>query len=409
MIVTCPNCSKQYLIEEKKLPRVKSAARCKDCGARIIIDPDTITAPATEENERGTTEPASANETSAQPAESAAPEESFSVEALTAVFPWLGETKRGNLDLPSIFTADAAKGFATRRNRRAAAALKAVYGCLPAILAPDEKILKSARGDGYFPAEIPYANTILTLPANRFSLLCTDRRLLVINLDWRRKGCGEFFYQFPYANIRETGRGIFRDCLTVKSRSGRVMRFTGLTTPLAREMEEMILDLRRNIPNWNIAPVAPECLCPACYAPQDCASRACSACGAAFKSPAGAFYRSLALPGLGAAYLRHRLLAAAELVTLALLLTAVITASVLDLKGGAVLAACVLVLFMAASSLCAFMLGRKGLMLARSGTGNAGETGEDGGEELQNHESGVISRSREMGSRTGRRENVHAT
>jgi len=182
-----------------------------------------------------------------------------------------------------------------------------------------------------------------------------------------------------------------------------------LTTILAREMEEMILDLRRNIPNWNIAPVAPECLCPACYAPQDCASQACSACGAAFKSPAGAFYRSLALPGLGAAYLRHRLLAASEFIIFVFLLTAVITASDLNLGGGAVLAACVLVLFMAASSICAFMLGRKGLMLARAGTGKADAASGDDKEKLQNHESGVISQSGDRGGgRTGQ-ENVHAT
>ena len=387
MIVTCPDCDKQYLIEEKNLPRVKSAARCKECGGRIIIDPAAVAVPAD-----GAARPA--QETSAAPeaagADATAGRE-FSLEELLASFPWLGEVNRESLELESIFIPDPAKGFAGRRNRRAAAAIKAVFGCLPALLAPDEKIVKAALGDGYFPAEIPYANTLLTLPANRFAILCTDRRILVINLDQRRSRCGELFYQFPYANIRETGRGPFRDSLSLRSRSGRVMRFTGLGRALSREMEETILGLRRTILNWNIVPVAPECLCPACFTPQACDNETCPSCGAVFKSPTTAFFRSLVLPGLGAAYLRHRLLAAGELFTTAMICTAGIVLYKVGLPGGSLLAACALVLFAAASSACVLFLGRKGLMLAETGAAGGGEKEATGDDDLQNRQPELIS------------------
>ncbi len=364
MTITCPHCRKQYLIEEENIPKVKSVARCKDCGGKIIIDPAAI--PPEEEREEiavtpetATTPVGKAEEDAAATAESG-PEPDL--EKLLAEFPWLDELNQDILDLGGIFKAETKKGYHTRRNRIAAAALKAVSGCLAAILKEEEKVLRAARGAAYIPAEIPYANTILTLPANRYTILCTSRRILLLNLDWRQKRCGEFFYQVPYGNIREIGRGAFRDGLIIKSRSGRQMRFTSLTVTLSREISEIALENRRHIPNWNVAPIMAEFLCPACFAPQSAQNSGCSQCSTPFKSPTTAFYRSLALAGLGAFYLNHRLLAAGEMTILGLIIVSLVLTITLKLVGGLIITICALLVYQSLSAMLTFILARKGLM-----------------------------------------------
>jgi|GEM_PF-781110 len=397
MTVTCPKCNKQYLIEKDKIPEVKSVARCKDCGGKIIIDPFAIEIdpeeekplPTSQEAEEETAEPENPGEDKPDIEEE---EAGLDQEDLLRTFPWLAELSALPLDLGEIFLNSRKKGYLSRRNRRAAEALKAVAGCLPAILAEDERIIKAAKGSAYFPAEIPYANTILTLPANHYTVIATNNRLIFCNLDWRQKRCGEYFYQLPYTNIREIRRGVFRDCLVIKSRSGWQMRLTSLSISLSREIVESVIEIRHKIANWNIAPVRMEFLCPVCFAPLAPLTPQCSECGSHFKSSTTAFIRSLLLPGLGASYLNHRLLAACEFAIFISFLAILGLTITLKLIGGIIFTLCALLLFHAFSGFLSYMTARKGLMIDDR-KNRIEEKAQSPETILQNTEIGVISQS----------------
>ncbi len=293
MIITCPYCQKQHRLSEGFLPAPNSAAHCKGCGRRFLIDGALATSP----------EPAQ------QPGE---PSNGCPSTAMPETVPGLSELPPESFALADLCKADRHGKYQSKLNLHKTKLLLATAPLLIArLLAKGEKVHRIASGIAYFRFEIPYANGLLTWPLNYYALVATNRRLLLINLDYHLTRPDRYVFQIPWGEIAKISRGFYGSSLIIKTKGGQVWDFTTVKRPLATEMAEFIQTLIT--PEAPPAPDSYPQLCPVCFQPVPERIPGCPHCQTSYKSVGEAIKKSLLLPGLGAIYLSYKALGITEM------------------------------------------------------------------------------------------------
>lgn len=150
---------------------------------------------------------------------------------------------------------------------------------------------------------------------NRRAVLLTDRRILLLQIDSRRR-LRELKYQIRYDAIRRFARGTF-GYLGLELLDKQKVLLTGLPRADRKAIRARIEQRLEAHGSASAARAAhgagKENLCPHCFRPVHGLPERCGACAGAFKSGARAGWLSLALPGLGDIYLGHRALGVVEL------------------------------------------------------------------------------------------------
>jgi DNA-directed RNA polymerase subunit RPC12/RpoP len=354
MKILCSQCNATYTLKDKILPRAKKmAVTCKKCGGRIVLDRDS-TQPAKKTD--GAHCPPISPTSQASPAQP--------VEVLN-VYPQLAGLSPRTFALTEIFIPGKRGGFKTSRNTFKVKILGAVKDVVENMLRKDEVVMRIAAGTAYFPVEILFGNGWLTMLYNRYALIATNQRLLMINTNHRMTKPAHYVYQMPYSNIKKVERGLFRRNIVLVPKKGKRKIFTSMTAYLSAEMSKFI----RNHIDSAIPVGTPQSmltdLCPACFAALEKSLSNCTSCAAEFKTPKKAMLKSLVLPGWGDIYLGHRLLGFIEVLGSLFIWLIFFGLLMSGLAQDLIIGLLLLVFYNGADSMLTYYMARKGYILEK--------------------------------------------
>jgi predicted Zn finger-like uncharacterized protein len=354
MNIVCKQCNAAYKVPDSKVPDKKATAKCKRCGGSIVIEPGSV--PLRERRPE-----APANSSLFNPDSGSRP--ATHARQLLADYPEVQSYSPRHFDFGAILIENKKGGFKNRRNKFKLRILGAVREVLPRILADGERVMRVAWATAYHPAEIFFGNGWLTMLYNRYALVATDRRLLMINTDHRIKKATHYLFQMSFAAIGKISRGLFRTSLVLNRKKGKRRIFTSMKSYLSAEMAAFI-DSRRD--PAATAPVDAEPkdrLCPSCFEPLADRLEACPSCQARFKTARKAALRSLLLPGWGDLYLGHRFLGVLELLGSCLVWMIILNLLLSDPAAGAISGLFLLLLVNGMDAALTRHMARKGYML----------------------------------------------
>jgi len=391
MNIVCPNCKKAHKLPDDKITFSKAAANCKKCGIRMIIYPELSSEDATStgfENDLPETFDVDESEgplsekhldegdDHLDPAEFSDPEkeppdednagslEQVNGQDLFAVFPGLRNISAEVFDLRQIFTESQKKGYGTKDNLLKFRVIRAVHEILTTrILNDDEKVMRVTKGTAYFPFEIPYANGIMTLMSNYFAIICTDQRMIFINLDFRIDHPTRYVFQVLYDEIENFGRGVFLSSVIIQTRTGRNWNFTTVRRQHSKEINEFGNDIKRREPSGLYDGIPRWQCCPNYYVPLPGGLAACPHCSALFKSCKEALVRALIMPGLGSLYLSYQTLGLMEMTGYLTTWLIAVVLVILRVPGGVVTAILLVLAYHGLTGIMSCKLAGKGYLL----------------------------------------------
>lgn len=323
MNITCPECGKLHKLPKDHQPERKSVAKCKKCDATMIINPQTPSNDQTpSESQKFDVLPTDNGDDNQEkealsPSEEPEPEsanrdinndsgKTTAKDDIYTTFPEIKQLSPEKFVFKKIFSATGKKGYRTRENRLKLKIIKAVHDILSTkILQEDEQVMGLAKGIAYHSFEITYANGLLNILSNYFAIVCTNQRLLLINIDSRVNRPTRYIFQMCYDEINSVSCGPFRSSLIIKSKTGRNWNFTTIKRNLAKSLRDFIFKKSQEEPVLSPDNNSRYQLCPACYIALPDGLTSCPHCSAVFKKPKEAMLRSFVLPGLGSIYLRH--------------------------------------------------------------------------------------------------------
>lgn len=223
-----------------------------------------------------------------------------------ATFPPLVDLSPDKFAYGEIFPITSGRDPRTRQNKRLIKILMAVHALLTTrILQEDEQVMLLAKGIAYYRAEIPYANGLLTMLSNYFAIACTNKRLLLINIDWRTSRPTRYIFQIPYGEISKVSRGALGSSIIIENQAGRRWNFTTVGRNHAKAIKNFILGKSTPVAAKQVEETSLCQLCPSCYTALPGGLPACPHCAAHFKKRTEAMIRALILPGLGSIYLSY--------------------------------------------------------------------------------------------------------
>lgn len=135
---------------------------------------------------------------------------------------------------------------------------------------------------------------------NRRAIALTDRRILLLQVDWRNRP-RDMLAQIRYPSIDHIRRTFFGN-LRFRLNDGRKHAFQGVPRS-DRKLLHQLSDRMKTMVGSDAGGL--EDLCPHCFGVVDGRPPRCALCGGPFKSPRTAALRSLLFPGLGDFYLGH--------------------------------------------------------------------------------------------------------
>lgn len=199
-----------------------------------------------------------------------------------------------------------ARGLARRRFRM----LQALDGLLERALEPGEHVHFATWGMQYSLVEQLFLG-LWSLLLNHRALVVTDRRVLLLQLDRRRrpKTLRAQLLHGALASVRSRLLG----GVVLRMRDGRRLTFTGVPGRDRARLVELLERFRSESGPPASGVQGVQDLCPHCCAPVAGRPAACPRCHGGFKSAGTAATLSLVLPGLGDLYLGLRALGAVEL------------------------------------------------------------------------------------------------
>jgi hypothetical protein len=200
--------------------------------------------------------------------------------------------------------------FARRAKARRAKLLAGIEDVLSRALAPGETIRYAARACRYFLGEYWFGGAAAYYH-NATTLVLTDRRLLLVQLD-RRGRPGDLKNQVPLAAIRGAGRS-FLAGWRIRLADGTKLSFVALRAADRKRLEALLPAAE----GPKAAEPSLQHLCPACLRAVPGAVGATAVCPEPtcripFRDPEKAARLSTWVPGLGDLYLRHYLFGALE-------------------------------------------------------------------------------------------------
>jgi len=302
MEIICKHCNATYTIPDHKLPAKKSVAKCKRCSNRIIIEP-----PAAGFQPEPVAIPASSAPRQATPG----PRHDRD---MIDAFPEISDYAPGRYAMSEILKPNRKGSYRTRLNKLKLKILATVKPTLDRLVQNDEQVMRIAAGTAYYPIEILFGNGIFTMLYNRYAVVATDRRLVMVNTNHRMTKTSHYLFQMAYDEIKKASRGLFRTSLSLTRKKGKRRIFTSMKMVFSAELLAFIkphMTPEQAVPPGN---ALGEHLCPSCYASLPAKLDQCTVCHAAFKTAKSAALRSLVLPGWGDWYLGHRFLGGCELV-----------------------------------------------------------------------------------------------
>lgn len=354
MKILCSQCNATYIIKDNNIPRAKNmAVTCKKCGGRIVLD-------------RASTQPAKMTDGAHRPAMSPTSQASPAqpVEVLN-VYPQLAGLSPRTFALTEILTPNKKGDFKTGQNTFKVKILGAVKDVVENMLRKDEVVMRIAAGTAYYPVEIFFGNGWLTMLYNRYALVATNQRLLMINTNHRMTKPAHYVYQMPYSNIKKVERGLFRKNIVLVPKKGKRKFFTSMTTYLSAEMSKFIRShIDSATPVGTPASMLTD-LCPACFTALEKSLSNCTTCAAEFKTPKKAMLKSLILPGWGDIYLGHRLLGFIEVLGSLFIWLIFFGLLMSGLAQDLIIGLFLLVFYNGADSLLTYYMARKGYILER--------------------------------------------
>jgi predicted Zn finger-like uncharacterized protein len=361
MIIVCSQCNATYKIMDNKITSKKAVATCKKCGGRIAIEPGTPPEiPEKLEIDHDYGPPSAGKPFESQVAAN-------HPGTLLNEFPEVGEYSPKYYSFGDILVLNRKGGFKSRRNKFKLKLLGAVKEVLEKMLIEKERVLKIAAGTAYYPAEIFFGNGWLTMLYNRYVIIGTNRRLLMINVNHRMNRPTHYIFQFLYTEIRKIGRGLLGTSLILyRKNKGKRRIFTNLKRFISRELNQFLNERIAAVKKLRVPDESLENICPACYVPLKKGLAACPRCNAVFKSPKKAMLRSLILPGWGDIYLGHRVLGALELLSACFIWLLVLSSLLSGLAEDLIAGAMILTLFNGMDCLLTYYMAQKGCSLEKN-------------------------------------------
>jgi hypothetical protein len=202
--------------------------------------------------------------------------------------------------------------FARRRARQRFQLLRRLEGDIGRMLEPGERVEYVSWATEYSALEA-YFMGLWHYLLNRRAVLLTDRRILLLQIDSRRR-LRELKYQIRYEAIRGFSRRTLGH-LSLELRNQQKVALTGLPRAdrkaIRARIEERLRD--RTTVQATAHGAGKQNLCPHCFRAVHGRPERCASCAGAFKSGARAGWLSLLLPGLGDIYLGHRALGTLEI------------------------------------------------------------------------------------------------
>jgi hypothetical protein len=203
-----------------------------------------------------------------------------------------------------------AKGFGAKRlEKQRLKLMKAIDGQVQRMLGEGEKVEFVSWGIEYSFAEHYFMGLWAQL-INRRALICTSHRLLIIQINSKRKVM-ELKSQVRYQAIEKFARGTF-GYLTLVLRDGKKLVLTGIPRKDRKPIKDLITG-KLEAARADAPGSGRENLCPHCGHRVMGYPDRCNRCAGAFKSGSKAGWLSLAFPGLGDFYLGHRVLGVVEM------------------------------------------------------------------------------------------------
>jgi hypothetical protein len=364
MQTVCPQCNFTITHEAKnKNSRPTSTATCKRCGHSATFGTEGTAAMDAKLKAAARQIPESAMppvQLSAHPAVSS----QRAIYAILEAYPDLRNLDLAKFDLEAIFIPTKKGTYKTGKNKFKARILKSVLEKANKILTADEKIFRIAKGTAYYPAELLIGNGYLTMLYNQYAILCTNKRLLFINIDSRVTRATHYVFQIVYEEIKSIKKGLLLGHLIINRRRGKRRVYNAVKRYLLNDIKEFVEKAVAGI-DEKATPQPPlEKLCPACFIPLEENLTQCPKCSAQFKKPKTAFLKSLMLPGWGDIYLGHRLLGVFELMGSALVWLIVISLLLSGAGEDLVVAAAVFLFYNLLDGLLTYHMAGKGYMLA---------------------------------------------
>jgi hypothetical protein len=254
--------------------------------------------------------------------------------------------------------------YKTSKNKFKARILKSVLEKANRILTAGEKVFRIGKGTAYYPAELLIGNGYLTMLYNQYAILCTNKRLLFVNIDSRVTRTTHYVFQIVYEDIKSIKKGFLLGHFIINRRRGKRRVYTAVKRFLLNDIKDFVEKTLTSI-DGNSTPQPPlEKLCPACFIPLKENLAQCPQCSVQFKKPKTAFLKSLIVPGWGDIYLGHRFLGVFELMGSALVWLIVISLLLSGAGGNLAVAAAIFLFYNLMDGLLTYHMAGKGYMLA---------------------------------------------
>ncbi|MEN8142770.1 MAG: hypothetical protein ABFQ82_04130, partial [Thermodesulfobacteriota bacterium] len=204
----------------------------------------------------------------------------------------------------------------------------------------------------------------LTMLYNHYAIVCTETRVVFINVNPRVTNYTHYLFQLPYNEIKNVKKGMLFGRLIFNKKQGKRRLFNGVKRNLMKEVAEFVSGKAAAAPAGRTGGLL-ENLCPTCFTPLKNGLAGCSACSAVFKSPKKAALRSLLLPGLGDIYLGHKLLGSFELIGALVVWFFVFTIVSSGEEGGWMIALVLLAFVNGFDGIMTYFMGQKGYLLEK--------------------------------------------
>jgi len=199
---------------------------------------------------------------------------------------------------------------------------------------------------------------------NQYAILCTNKRLLFVNIDSRVTRTTHYVFQIAYEDIKSIKKGLLLGHFIINRRRGKRRVYTAVKGFLLDDIKDFVEKTLTGIDGSSTPQPHLEKLFPACFIPLEENLTQCPQCSVQFKKPKTAFLKSLIVPGWGDIYLGHLILGVFELMGSALVWLIVISLLLAGAGENLAVAAVIFLFYNLMDGLLTYHMAGKGYMLA---------------------------------------------
>ena len=364
MQTVCPQCNHTITYEAKSPnSRHASIATCKRCGRSTAFGADGNILPSGRPK-AGEKKISPSRVRQADYSSLMATDDQRTMYDIFEAYPDLRSLNLERFDLAAIFTPTKKGAYRSGRNKFKARILKAVFEKANKILTDGEKVFRIGKGTAHYPVELFIGNGYLTMLYNQYAILCTDRRLLFININSRVTRTTHYVFQIVYEDIKSVKKGFLMGHFIINRHRGKRRVYTAVKRFLLNDIKDFVEQKLSGTAENPAEQQALEKLCPACFIPLAENLSQCPHCSIPFKKPGTAFLKSLIVPGWGDMYLGHRLIGAFEMMGTLLVWLVVISLLASGAGEDLAVAAAVFIFYNLMDGLLTYHMAGKGYMAA---------------------------------------------